>query len=456
MALNATSLRARVTLGTAAAAALAMGLLVSGLVLAQSHAEDIQAQTVLTSRVSAAASTVVVGVRAVRVLETPADTLDEGVWVFAADGSLLDGATPPRALATVVTSLGSAGAKPPREVAGRYLVTSRTVKRPDGTSAATVVGALDLRPYTSGTKRLTWLGLILAAAATAATAGAAWAATGRALHRVRAMAVQADQWRDHHDGHRFPAGGRDELADLGRTLNRMLDRISSALDSERRLTDGVAHELRTPLSVIRAEAQLAHPIAEQPTSASLEAILRATDRMDASIETLLRTARHRSAIDDVCDVDQVLASLVAAAHRPGDVVVRIAPAQGQGARRRVHADLPAELLTAILSPLIDNAVRHAPHSVTISRAVTGSVVRVRVDDDGPGIPEADVQSVFEAGVTTQADGSGLGLPLSRRLARAAGGTVSAEPGPGGHLVVELRAVRRPIEGPGNGVQEKVR
>ena len=95
-------------------------------------------------------------------------------------------------------------------------------------------------------------------ATVAIATGAAWMAATRSLRQVQAMADLADDWREHDVGRRFdPGEGGDEIAHLGRTLDQMLDRIVDSLSAERRLTDEIAHELRTPLAVVLAEADLA-------------------------------------------------------------------------------------------------------------------------------------------------------------------------------------------------------
>ena len=130
--------------------------------------------------------------------------------------------------------------------------------RRGGTWVATVVAAEDHEPYERSERSAIWLSIALGAATVAIATGAAWMAATRSLRQVQAMADLADDWREHDVGRRFdPGEGGDEIAHLGRTLDDLLDRIVDALSAERRLTDEIAHELRTPLAVVLAEADLA-------------------------------------------------------------------------------------------------------------------------------------------------------------------------------------------------------
>ena len=120
------------------------------------------------------------------------------------------------------------------------------------------MAAEDHDPYERAERSSVWLTIGLGVATVAIATGAAWVAATRSLRQVQAMADLADDWREHDVGRRFdPGPGGDEIAHLGRTLDQLLDRIVDSLSAERRLTDEIAHELRTPLAVVLAEADLA-------------------------------------------------------------------------------------------------------------------------------------------------------------------------------------------------------
>jgi signal transduction histidine kinase len=264
--------------------------------------------------------------------------------------------------------------------------------------------------------------LLLGATTVAVATAAAWVAATRSLRQVQAMADLADDWREHDTGARFDTGpGGDEIAHLGRTLDLMLDRIVEALSAERRLTDEIAHELRTPLAVVLAEADLARRTASGATREGLDAIHAAAVRMRDSVDTMLTVARAHARGSEGATVGELMSTLGLPPTAYDDVVLAA----------------PSSPLVASVLPLLDNAERHGsgPTRVEVTRA--GRTVVITVLDDGPGVSVGDVEAVFEPGHTTRADGSGLGLALARRMARTAGADLVARPGPGGRFEVRV-------------------
>ena len=279
------------------------------------------------------------------------------------------------------------------------------------------------------------LGLLTVVAAGAA----AWAASGYALHAVRRMAHRADEWREHDLTGRFALGTpRDELTELADTLDRMLDRITQAILTERRLTDEVAHELRTPLSVIRTEAQLAQ----------LEARPRRRPRGVPDRD------RGGHGPDDVLDRDHARggplgarrrAALPAprgAGPRPG---ARALAAPGSTWRsptpaRDVAVAAPLRVVVAALEPAAGQrgaARRRGRSACTSPPATAASSCTSRTT--APASTAHRRADIFEPGHSSDGDGAGLGLGLSRRLAHSVGGEVS-ERGDGPR---PLRAVPAP-------------
>ncbi|MFD0443040.1 sensor histidine kinase [Streptomyces indonesiensis] len=240
------------------------------------------------------------------------------------------------------------------------------------------------------------------------------------------MAALADDWGHHEPGRRFNLGvPRDEFGELGQTLDRLLERVDNALADERQLTDEIAHELRTPLTVLRAEAQLAQ-LSGEPVPP--EAVLSEVDRLDTAITTILRAARARTDDEARCDLRsaarQAIGSRAVEVAFPAKVEVAVAP----------------DVAVSLLSPLLENGLRHAKSRVWITARNQGEAVVVDVLDDGPGFDPADVNRVFEAGVTG-GDGYGLGLPVVRRIAASAGVEVRAIADNRGHVEVTLPAAR---------------
>ena len=427
------SLRGRLVATTVAAALVAVTVLVVGLQLLLAHQSSRESLSTLQERADAAATTVRFRGGRTRVLDTPANSLDQNIWIFDADGRRIDGTEPPRSLRGVVARLSASDAEHSVDVHGRVRVLARPVPHPgSGTTGAVVVAALDLAPYENAERRSLWLSLGLGLLAVVTAAAAAWAASGYALRQVRRMARRADDWREHDLTGRFDLGvPRDELTELADTLDRMLDRITQAILTERRLTDEVAHELRTPLTVIRSEAQLAQLDGATPGE-SLEAIVAATDRMTASIDTMLAVARSAHADESGCAMREVMTQLVAHGSARDDVEV---VAEATAPEDLVAA--PLRVVVAAAVPLLDNGVRHAASRVVLRVTGEGRRVLLHVVDDGEGVDPAHRQSIFEPGHSTATDGAGLGLALARRLAHSVGAEVSEQGAGHGHFVLSL-------------------
>jgi two-component system, OmpR family, sensor kinase len=441
-------LRRRLVAITVLAAAVAVAVLVIGLQVLLARQANSQSIAALRSRADAAAATVRFGPNETRVLETPAASFDQNIWIFDDSGIRIDGLTPPREVDEEVARLSDSSAERSVDVRGHFRVLARPVLDVhDSTRRAVVVAALDLSPYESAERRTLWASLALELLAIVAARAASWFGSGTALRQVRGMARRANE---HDLSGRFDLGPvRDELSELAATLDRMLDRITQAILAERRLTDEVAHELRTPLAVIRAEAQLAQlqhtPDGAGESDGSLTFIVAAVDRMNASIDTMLVVARSPQTEDDSCKAGDLLFDLGAHGTAPSDAVRDVSGGTTrqdlavvvEPASPDLVIGAPLRVVTAAATPLLDNAVRHARTRVRVRITSDDRQVVLHIEDDGPGIREGEVQDVFEPGRSTVPNGAGLGLSLSRRLAHAAGGQVAAVPGAVGHFTLCL-------------------
>jgi signal transduction histidine kinase len=424
MALTPQSIRARVVLATAliSLGTTAVFVIAMQVLLARSASND--SLGLLQARVDAVGATidVVGGEPAVRA--GMGESLDQNVWVYDLGGRLVDGPRSSNRVAAVVAEMGSTQTEQVRKVGDRHRFYARPIVK-DGRPVAVAVAGLDLSPYEHAESRALWYSLALGVLGVVAASLAASAATRYSLGKVRVMARTADDWREHNLHRRFElAGPNDELSELGATLDRMLGRIEQTILAERRLTDELAHELRTPLSVVRSEAELG--LLGEHTSVSDEAfrsILTSADAMRRSITVLLDVARSVEVGRDVCAVQDLLELARSNAPTRDGVAV-----EAESSSLSVGA--PLHLAAAALAPLVDNAVRHANARVILRASANGSQVMVNVADDGTGITNADAPHAFEPGWTS-AGGAGLGLPLARRLARSVGGDIKAHsPGHG--------------------------
>ena len=435
-----TSLRGRITVATAVVLALGLALLTAGTMLLLTKQLDSDISATLSER--ADAQLAALDRSRGRTVATPgADRggLAEQSWVFDEQGRELLRPPAPSAVERAARGLAAAARPVERDVGEDVRLRAEPARR-DGGRIGTVVVGVALRAY-DHTEHVALLAmLVLDASILALGVLVARRAVGKALQPVADMTAQADDWSEHHLDRRFNLGRpRDELTALSATLDRLLARIESSLRHEQRFSAEMAHELRTPLSFVRGEAELAlrEPATPAETRSSLEQILQGTERMQAVIETLLVAARRElTGAEDVCDALAAARAAVRAADGDGGRI-QIETAVGE---LRVGAD--ARLVEQALQPLLANAIRHARAVVTVQLERDDGHVLVHVLDDGEGIEPGELEEVFVPG-NSRSGGAGLGLPLARRLARAAGGDVLAvAPGPnghGGHLVLRLPA-----------------
>lgn len=389
-----------VLIATAVAAVL---VVVSHVLL--SRVTDADANALAHTRAEAVAANVTVRGDRVVLIENGSEALDTVAWVYA-DGHLVDGLVPRGVLDRVEALAGSGKSR--TTTVGNDLLYAQPV-RLEGHRVVAVV-RVDLTPYETSEQRSLVLSLILGGIAILLAGVVAYLVVGRALRVVHEMAALADEWGDHESGRRFNLGDpRDEFGELGRTLDRLLDRIDNTLADERRLTDEIAHELRTPLTALRGEAQLAQLCGGHLAP---EVVLTEVDRLNTAITTILGAARTRIGGGDSCDLRtaarQAIAGRSIELSVPADVDVAVA----------------GELVVAVLSPLLENGLRHASSRVWVTAGVQPQGAVINVLDDGPGFDPAQVDRVFDAGVTG-GDGHGLGLAVVRRLATSAGVAVRA-------------------------------
>ncbi|HWM11492.1 MAG TPA: ATP-binding protein [Solirubrobacteraceae bacterium] len=238
---------------------------------------------------------------------------------------------------------------------------------------------------------------------------------------------------------RLPVGpADDEISQLGRTLNEMLDRIAGALAHERAFMSDASHELRTPLAILKAELDLA--LAGGRSRAELEAALRSaseeTDRLTRLAEDLLVLAR---ADEGALPLRTEPLDLGALAGRVAARFSARATATGRAVAVTGEATVPADPLRIeqALSNLIDNALRYGDGDVAVEvRAVDGAV-ELHVRDGGNGFPAAVDGRVFERFARGDRGGSGLGLAIVAAIAEAHGGTAAAGRPAGGGTDVWL-------------------
>lgn len=251
-------------------------------------------------------------------------------------------------------------------------------------------------------------------------------------------------------------GSNDELDELARNLNAMLDRIEELMVAMRQVTDNIAHDMRSPLNRMRSRLELTlreHP-SEDIYRTALEQTVAEAEQLVLTFNALLGIAQieARSDRENMADID-----LTEAVEDVVDLYAPVAEDKGiaiavtGGELGSLHAN--RHLLSQALANLIDNAIKYTPAGgkVEVGARVVGETAEIVVADNGPGIPDADRDRVQERFVRLEASrnsvGSGLGLSLVRAVARFHRGSLILEdnaPGLRARLVLPLRRLNHAV------------
>ncbi len=422
-------LRSRIIWTTAVVSALAMGAMIGVVVLALNRATDSNVDATLKGRFQTTRSALEIAKNSpATALETSVDAIEDSTFLYDDEGNLIEGPKAGRHVRAVADRLGGVSRKSTTTQHERvYLAAPVTIRGGPSPGRGVLVVSESLEPYES-TRTEVLIGLITLGllVTVGATAIAAWTMS-RTLAPVESMAGLAEDWSERELDARFDdRGSENEIAHLGRTMNVLLDRVAGALRGEQRLTSELAHELRTPLSGIRGEAELALMSSADPaTRERLERVVSLVDQMSTTITTLLAIARGegtqtstRTSVDDVI-------SMTLASTPSGDGSIEVGAVVPSSTVLLVNAT--TESAVRALSPLVENALQHASSYVTVSVQGRARAVEITVSDDGPGLSRdgSDLESLFTAGVrAADSTGVGLGLSLARRVARTLGGDVS--------------------------------
>lgn len=241
-------------------------------------------------------------------------------------------------------------------------------------------------------------------------------------------------------------GAPAEVLPLVERLNALFARITESMQAERRFTSHAAHELRTPIAAIRAQAEVARDGPEPASRGrALDRMIEGCDRAARLVDQMLLLAR----IDEWSGRDAQPATRLDQA--AASVIAELAPqALGQGVTLELATDEPVTvatdraLLEVLIRNLLDNAVRHggAPGPVIVRCLRSGTGAVLEVEDCGPGVREEELVQLgqrFYRASSARGSGSGLGLSIVQRIAESCGAMVVYRRGPGGRgFVVEVR------------------
>jgi len=330
---------------------------------------------------------------------------------------------------------------------GPYLLVAEQAPAPAGQAATgplTVYVAASLHPVEAATGTVA-LALSAGLPVLVILVGALiWILGGRALHPVEAIRAEVADISGHDLSRRVPEPmTRDEVADLARTMNQMLDRLEASAEAQRRFVADASHELRSPLSAVQAmlEVAIRHPDAASWPSVAADA-LDETRRLRRLIDDLLVLARAGEQgmpeRREEVDLDEIVLREARDSRAESPVPIDLHKVSGG----RVMGD--ADQLTRVVRNLIDNACRHAAGRIWVEVSGSSDTVVLAVEDDGPGIPVAERERIFERFARLDEDrnqdsgGAGLGLAIAKQIVDSHGGSIAALDGASGGARLEIR------------------
>ena len=285
---------------------------------------------------------------------------------------------------------------------------------------------------------------VLSAIGVAVAALAGWGVARAGLAPVaRLAAVTEEVTAAGYPRGSVAAGRPDELGRLAASFNRMLDALRRSHAAQRQLVSDASHELRTPLTSLRLNAELL----------AADEGLSDADRKQALGRIVAQVAELGQLVSDITELagDQQHTSTLEEVKLHEVVAAELETARRDWPHTRFGAELapclvpgsPDQLRRAVRN-LLDNAAKFGPAAGPVEVRLAAGELTVR--DHGPGIPPADHIQVFERFYRSPSargtPGSGLGLAIVRQVAEAHGGTVSAEPAPGGGALLRLRLPAR--------------
>lgn len=451
-ALAGTSLRARVT--GLATLAVALVLAVGGWLLSQALrgalVDDLAAAAALRSQdlaALAAAGTLPEPIPIGEADEAMVQVVHDGEVVAASgnagdDLPALDVPAPPVG-ETVVEQRESLPVADPDDDDG-FVVAATSVAT--GQGPTTVYVASSLEDVGEALEAAVEVGMVALPILVVVLAAGIWVLVGRTLSPVEAIRTEADEISGSDLHRRVPEpASEDEIGRLARTLNRMLGRLESSAERQRRFAADAAHELRTPVASIRTTLETARNSTRSINWDEVSGdVLADAIRMQQLTEQLLLLARvdagrpHQRRRD--VDLDDIVAQAVDRYHGIDEIDVETTSLQP------IRVTGEPILLERVITNLLDNAVAHATARVEIALRQDQHNAVLTVDDDGPGIPPDQREAVFErftrldyARTRDQGEGAGLGLAIVDDIVQAHGGTVDVDDGHlgGARLQIQL-------------------
>ena len=333
--------------------------------------------------------------------------------------------------------------------AGEVLYLAVPVSLADDPATGVVVAAFfadEERQPADDTARLM---LLVGGLTSLAAAGGAWVVAGRILRPVRDVAATAQGITETDLSGRIEVaeGPGDELADLARSVNAMLDRVEGGVAAQRRFLDDAGHELRTPITIVRGHLEVLDPTDPADVRETVALVDDELERMNRIVSDLLLLARAEQPAfvrPQPVDVAALTAEVVSKVRRLGDREWVLESAA------ELDAVLDPQRVTQAVVALADNAchVTEPGDRIGIGSRRTGDELRFWVADTGPGVSDTDRERIFarfgrgSAGAR-RTDGAGLGLAVVTAIAAAHGGRVALDSVPGQGATFSLVLPARP-------------
>jgi signal transduction histidine kinase len=314
-------------------------------------------------------------------------------------------------------------------VVWRYLATRITVDAADPSDVVFSI-VYDIEAELAEINAAARVWVIASTATIAVIAGAAALVTTRLLRPLRQMRQTAERISAQSLSERLPVQGRDDVSELASTMNDMLDRLDSSMDSQRQLLSDVGHELKTPITIVRGHLEVMDADDSADVRETVELAVDELERMGRLVQDLAAAASlHGPSPIRPTPVDT--ADLMHQILRKAGGIEGAQVEAGPIAEAATSLD-PARVTQAMLQ-LAQNAVTHGGGRMVISSRVEGDSLVLSVRDFGPGVPDAAKTRVFERfqRLGRHTSGSGLGLNIVQVIARAHGGSAGVTDAVGG-------------------------